>query len=110
MPRLYGYSKRGARCLGKHDWGAKGRTNVIGALIDGLLWTVALFDESIKAQTFEAWMAQDFLPTLTQKTVIIMDNAAFHRKEPLRKMVHEKGHILLFMPTYSPDLNPIEHK
>jgi transposase len=39
-----------------------------------------------------------------------MDNAAFHRKKPLQEMVQKYGHILLFMPTYSPDLNPIEHK
>ena len=55
-------------------------------------------------------MAQDFLPTLNQKTVIIMDNAAFHRKKPLQEMVQKYGHIIVFMPTYSPDLNPIEHK
>lgn len=40
MPRTHGYAPRGQRCEGLHDWAAKGRTNVIGALFQGLLLTV----------------------------------------------------------------------
>ena len=43
MPRTHGYSDKGKRCYGKHNWGAKGRTNVIGALIDKVLFAVGLF-------------------------------------------------------------------
>ena len=43
MPRTHGYALRGNRCYGKHDWGAKGRTNVIGALLGGALLTVSMF-------------------------------------------------------------------
>lgn len=42
MPRRPGYSPVGQRCFGQRDWGAKGRTNVIGALLSGLLLTVTL--------------------------------------------------------------------
>ena len=47
--RAHGYSKIGERCFGKLDWGAKGRTNVIGALLNGLLVTVALFALNVDA-------------------------------------------------------------
>jgi hypothetical protein len=43
MPRTHGYSDKGKRCYGKHNWRAKGRTNVIGALIDNALFAIGLF-------------------------------------------------------------------
>ena len=43
MPRTHGYARIGQRCFGTHNWGAKGRTNVIGALVNGALLTVSLF-------------------------------------------------------------------
>ncbi|WP_338140843.1 transposase [Candidatus Neptunichlamydia sp. REUL1] len=51
MPRTHGYAKIGERCFGTHDWGAKGRTNVIGALIGKSLLTLALFDCTINTAT-----------------------------------------------------------
>ncbi|WP_316358854.1 transposase [Candidatus Neptunichlamydia sp. REUL1] len=96
MPRTYGYAKIGERCFGTHDWGAKGRTNVIGALIGKSLLTLALFDCTINTDAFTAWTEQDLLPKLSAEIVIVMDNAA--------------GHILKYLPPYSPDLNPIEYK
>ena len=47
MPRTYGYSAKGTRCYGSHDWGAKGRTNVIGAVIDKDLFVADLFHTNI---------------------------------------------------------------
>lgn len=40
--------------------------------------------------------------------MIVMDNAAFHKGKNLRSAIEQAGHILLFLPPYSPDLNPIE--
>ena len=54
MPRTHGYAPIGKRCFGKHDWGAKGRTNVIGALLNGLLLTVSLFQSNIDSLIFSA--------------------------------------------------------
>ena len=56
MPRRYGYAPRGKRCVGKHHWHAKGRLNVIGALLASCLLTVTLFTGSINANTFYAWV------------------------------------------------------
>lgn len=48
------------------------------------------------------------IPQLKQGQVLILDNASFHRSEKTKKIVEEAGYRLLFLPPYSPDLNPIE--
>jgi hypothetical protein len=65
MPRTHGYAPQGQRCHGTHDWHARGRTNVIGALIGCGLLTVGLFSVNIDADVFTAWVKQELLPKLT---------------------------------------------
>ena len=110
MPRNYGYSVKGERCFGIRDWGAKGRTNAIGALLGKKLLTVGLFESNINTEAFNAWVKQELLLFLPSHSVIIMDNASFHKGKWLRENIELKGHILEYLPPYSPDLNPIEHK
>ena len=52
MPRTHGYSMQGQRCYGIHDWGAKGRTNAIGALIESALIAVGLIVGSVNTAVF----------------------------------------------------------
>jgi len=89
---------------------ANGRTNVIGALLASVLLTAALFTGSVNADVFFAWLDQDLLPKLPTNSVIVMDNASFHKRDDARLLIEQAGHILEFLPPYSPDLNPIEHK
>lgn len=110
MPRTHGYAKIGERCFGTHDWGAKGRTNAIGALIGRNLLTVTLFDCTINTDAFTAWTEQDLLPKLSTQSVLVMDNAAFHKGKSMQQKIKAAGHTLEYLPPYSPDLNPIEHK
>jgi transposase len=110
MPRTHGYSLIGKRCYGTCDWHAKGRTNVIGALLGKLLLTVSLFDTNINANIFYAWITQDLIPKLPVNSVLVVDGASFHKRNDIRKAIKEAGHILEFLPPYSPDLNPIEQK
>lgn len=110
MPRTHGYAVKGQRCYGKHDWGAKGRTNVIGALLGGVLLTVSLFQTTVNTAIFNGWVMQDLLPKLPEKSIIVMDNATFHKGQDMMKALDKAGHTLLYLPPYSPDLNPIEHK
>jgi transposase len=56
------------------------------------------------------WVKKLLLPNLTQPTVIVMDNATFHKDQAILDMIKTAGHIVEFLPPYSPDLNPIEHK
>ena len=108
MPRTHGYSKKGTPCYGVHDWGAKGRTNVIGALLGKKLLTVSLFECNINSNIFHAWVEQDLLPKLPNGAVLVMDNATFHKRQDTQNLIRDNGFILEYLPPYSPQLNPIE--
>ena len=54
MPREYGYSDKGSRCYGVHDWHAKGRVNVIGAIMGMTFLTLSMFNSSINSDVFYA--------------------------------------------------------
>lgn len=110
MPRTHGYSPKGERYYAKHDWHARERYNAVGALIGKELLTVSLFECSIDADVFYEWIVQDLLPKLPKNSVIVMDNATFHKRSDILKAITDQQHQLLWLPTYSPDLNPIEKK
>ena len=110
MPRTHGYSLRGERCYAKKDWHARGRINAIGAIIDFTFLTVSLFDCNINSNVFYAWLTQDLLPKTPPNSVIVMDNATFHKRNDMIEAIEDAGHTLLYLPPYSPDLTPIEPK
>ena len=87
----------------------QGRTSVISAWRDGRLLAPITFQGHCNAELVEAYFATALLPALVRGTVIVLDNASFHRSQGLAKLVGEAGCELLFLPSYSPDLNPIEH-
>jgi hypothetical protein len=92
MPRRYGYSLIGKRCYGMHNFVAKGRTNVIGALLERELLTVSLFKDNIDSHIFINWLEKDLLPKLPEKSVFIMDNASFHKKKDIPSLIERSGH------------------
>ena len=110
MPRTHGYAPAGKRCFGTRDWHAKGRTNAIGALLGKTLLTIGLFCSNVNADIFTAWVEQDLIPKLPPNAVLVMDNATFHKTSDTLKAIENAGHSALFLPPYSPDLNPIEQK
>jgi transposase len=57
---------------------------------------------------FETYFETRLLPVLPENTVIVMDNASFHRKSVLIPMAEKAGHRIIFLPPYSPNLNRIE--
>lgn len=107
---LDAYAVKGNRCFGTHNWGAKGRTNVIGALLFGAVLTVSLFQTNVNTGIFSSWVIEDLIPKLPANSVVIMDNASFHKGMLMKKAIEDAGHTLLYLPPYSPDLNPIEKK
>ena len=109
MPRSYGYAAIGKKCSDKRNWHEKGRVNAIGAIVNFCLITVVLFVGSINSQIFLLWITQDLLPKLPANCVVVMDNASFHKKRDIQKIIKMNGHILEYLPSYSPDLNPIEN-
>ena len=92
MPRTHGCAPVGERCPGKHGWRAKGRTNAVGALLAGCLLTARLFSGPVNAD------------------VVVMGNARFHKRQDIGQAIINAGHVLEYLPTHSPGLNPIGHK
>ena len=71
---------------------------------------VCLFEGNINADVFYSWVTQELLPAIPKKAVIVMDNATFHKRADSIEAIKSHEHDILFLPPYSPDLNPIEKK
>jgi transposase len=63
---------------------------------------------STDAELFETYVEEVLAPTLTSGQVVVLDRLGAHRTERVRELIEERGVDLLFLPSYSPDLNPIE--
>ncbi len=105
----FAWALRGAKVYADKLGNAKkGRTNLIMGLRGNTWLAPVLFTGSCNAILVEEWLEQHLIPELQKPSVIICDNAPFHRKEKLRAIAAKHGHHLLFLPPYSPDFNPIE--
>lgn len=67
-----------------------------------------IVDAPMNSRIFEVWIETQLAPTLSPGDVVILDNVGFHKSERAEQLVKAKGAWLLFLPPYSPDLNPIE--
>jgi len=67
-----------------------------------------VFDGPINGRSFLAYVEQMLVPTLSPGDVVILDNLGSHKGAAVRKAIRQAGAHLLFLPPYSPDLNPIE--
>ena len=83
------------------------RINVIGAICNEKCYGIECYKQATDSEFFEYWFENCFLKKIPKGSTAILDNARYHRKEPLRKMATGKVR-LLFLPPYSPDYNPIE--
>ncbi|VLH33893.1 IS630-Spn1, transposase Orf2 [Streptococcus pneumoniae] len=81
---------------------------MVAGLTNGELIVPMTYEETMTSDFFEAWFQKFLLPTLTTPSVIIMDNARFHRMGKLELLCEEFGYKLLPLPPYSPEYNPIE--
>lgn len=97
------------RCFGLKNWGSKGRVNVIGAILDDKLLNISIFNNNIDSDIFLAWI-KELTKVIPEKSVLVLDNASFHKREEISLIIKDKDCILEFLPPYSPDLNPIEKK
>ena len=83
------------------------RLSLVSAQVGNRLIAPMVYQNTMTGVFFEAWFQKCLLPALTQKSVIILDNARFHRMGVLRKMAEKWGHKVLPLAPYSPELNPI---
>ena len=91
MPRRYGYSKVGNRCYGAHNWNARGRENVIGALINNSLTACGIVNGNVDSDIFNTWLEKILVPELPKNSVIIMDNPAFHKDHRTKEILMNMG-------------------
>lgn len=105
---LHGWSRRGERaCLSVPRNRGKNTTLLASMSSEGIGPTLAVQGGTTKA-VFEAYVGQVLAPTLRAGQVVVMDNLSAHKGEEVRELVEERGCEVLFLPPYSPDLNPIE--
>ena len=108
MVRLYGRSLRGQRAIDKQPWGHwKTTTLTFGLRCDRLVAPFVL-DGAMNRDAFEAYVEQLLAPTLSEGDCVIMDNLSAHKSDRTREAIEARGAKLVFLPPYSPDLNPIE--
>jgi transposase len=106
--RRYGRSPGGTRLRDHTPCSRWQAHTVVAALRCGGLGAPAVFDGPIDHPTFLAYVEQVLVPTLRQGDVVIMDNLRAHKVAGVREAIEAAGAKLLFIPPYSPDLNPIE--
>ena len=106
--REYGRSLKGELIEGKVSGRRYQRISLVAGLVDKELVAPMTYKETMTSNFFEAWFQKFLLPTLKTPSVIIMDNARFHRMSRLKELCEEHGHKLLPLPPYSPEYNPIE--
>lgn len=106
--RSHAYSPKGSRIYGDVDSQSRPRTSLIGGYLKGKLIAPVLFKGNCNTQAMNVWLKHHLLPELKPGSVIVMDNASFHKSQETRDILKNAGHFVLFMPPYSPHLNPIE--
>ena len=105
--RTHGWSGRGQKIYGEQS-GSRRRTNLVAGRIGKKLIAPLLFVGSMNAVCFNFWLEKMLLPALPTGSVIILDNAAFHKTADTRQLINDSSHELIYLPPYSPDFNPIE--
>ena len=103
-----GRAPRGGRVYDTRPGKRTGRTNVVEGLMDGKHVAAQPCEHSTTAAFFEDWFEFELLAAIPERSLAIMDNASFHRKKQLCAIAARHGSHVLFLPPYSPDLNPIE--
>ena len=99
---------RGERLIDKVPQGKWKTATFLAALRNDRIEAPCVFDGPINGERFLAYVEQFLVPTLKPNDIVILDNLGSHKGKPVRKAIKAVGAHLLFLPKYSPDLNPIE--
>ena len=108
MTRLHGWAPKGRRLIDKVPHGHWKTATFLAALRNDRIEAPCLFDGPINGERFLAYVEQFLVPTLKRDDIVILDNLGSHKAKAVRAAVKAAGARLLFLPKYSPDLNPIE--
>lgn len=69
---------------------------------------MSLYDCHINSDVFHHWVANILIPELPKDSVIVMDNATFHKRSDTQELIQNAGHTILYLPPYTPNFNLIE--
>ena len=108
MARLYGRSSRCRRCVASIPHGHWKTTTFVGALRATGMTAPMVLDGAMDGAAFEAYLKEFLAPTLAPGDIVVMDNLPAHKRAETRIAIEAAGARLMYLPPYSPDLNPIE--
>ena len=108
MAPLRGWAPRGMRLLAQVPHGHWNTATFLAALRHNRIEAPWLLEGPIDGESFTVYVEKVLLPTLRPGDIVIMDNLGSHKGKAVRRLIRSAGAKLLFLPKYSPDLNPIE--
>jgi transposase len=108
MVRRYGRAPCGQRLVASAPHGHWQTSTFLAALRQDQITAPCVIDGAINGETFLAYVEQILVPTLAPGDVVIMDNLSSHKVAGVRQAIEAASATLLYLPPYSPDLNPIE--
>ena len=106
MTPLRGRSRRGERLIAKAPFGHWNTSTFLAGLRHDRI--VHRAQRPLNGRSFRAYVEQFLAPTLTVGDIVVADNLGSHKVAGVREAIEAKGASLMFLPAYSPDLNPIE--
>ena len=108
MTRLYGRSIGNTRIKDAAPINTPKRTSIVGAMrFDGTI-RYRSFEGTINGKRFLQFLKQTLVPTLRKGDIVIMDNLSVHKVKGVKELILSANALPLYLPPYSPDLNPIE--
>ena len=108
MVRLRGRCPRGVRLIGNVPHGHWKTITFVAGLRQRAMVAPFVVDGAMNATMFLAYLQQCLAPTLARSDIVVMDNLPVHKVAGVREAIEAAGATLLYLPPYSPDLNPIE--
>ena len=108
MARLVGWAPRGERLVGRVPHGHWKTTTFLAGLRHDRIVAPLVVNGAIDGEIFRAWVEQALAPTLVPGDIVVADNLSSHKVAGVREAIEACGGSIMFLPAYSPDLNPIE--
>ena len=108
MARLVGARPRGERLIGRVPHGHWKTTTFLAGLRHDRIVAPLVVNGAIDGEIFRAWVEQALAPTLAPTILFVADNLSSHKVAGVREAIEACGGTIMFLPAYSPDLNPIE--
>ena len=108
MTRLYARSNGGGRISESTPGGHWKIMTIIGAMSLGGIIASMTIEEATDGDIFQAYVEHILCPALKPGDVVVMDNLSSHKIKGVRQLIEKAGAEVLYLPPYSPDLNPIE--